>query len=185
MIRFADDLVMVFSTERDARKVMAVLPKRLARYGLTLHPTKTRLLEFRPSNGPGRRTGSSARSFEFLGLTHFWGRTRAGSWVVTRKTAPGRFRRALGNLARWARQHRHEPVAVQHRQLVRKLRGHDNYYGFPDNVSALRRLRHELRSIWRKWLHRRSNRARMTWERFKRLSKRYPLPPPLVAVYGS
>jgi group II intron reverse transcriptase/maturase len=185
MIRFADDMVLAFSAEADARKVMDVLPKRMGRYGLTLHPTKTRLVHFRPPRERENEQGQSERGFEFLGLTHYWGRTRWGSWAVMRKTAPDRFRRAVANLARWARQHLHDPVAEQHQQLVRKLRGHDNYYGFPDNVNALKRLRHELRRIWHKWLNRRSTRAHMTWERFKRLLDRYPLPWPAVAAQGS
>ena len=185
VIRRTINMVLAFSAEADARKVMDVLPKRMGRYGLTLHPTKTRLVHFRPPRERENEQGQSERGFEFLGLTHYWGRTRWGSWAVMRKTAPDRFRRAVANLARWARQHLHDPVAEQHQQLVRKLRGHDNYYGFPDNVNALKRLRHELRRIWHKWLNRRSTRAHMTWERFKRLLDRYPLPWPAVAAQGS
>jgi RNA-directed DNA polymerase len=183
MVRYADDLVMVFTSEKDARRVLDVLPKRLGKYGLTLHPTKTRLLEFRPPAGkqppqPGRR------SFEFLGLAHYWDRSRGGSWVVKQKTAPSRFGRALKRIAWWLRAHRHEPVAWQHQQLVRKLRGHDNYYGVTGNSAALSRLRHEIWRVWRKWLDRRSTKARMTWERFERVVlKRFPLPAPVVTYH--
>ncbi len=181
MIRFADDLVMVFASERDARRVWDVLPKRLGRYGLTLHPTKTRLVEFRPPKDGTKAPSSSEKgSFDLLGFTHYWARSRRGFWVVTRKTAGSRFGRAVKRVYEWCRKHRHAPVAWQHEQLERKLRGHDNYYGITGNKTALARFRHELRRAWRKWLNRRSNRARVTWERFARLVKRYPFPEPMV-----
>jgi group II intron reverse transcriptase/maturase len=180
MIRFADDAVMVFSEEKDARRMMEVLPERLRQYGLTLHPTKTRLVFFRPPlrAGGDRSSRDEPRGFDFLGFTHHWGRSRRGSWVVRRKTASSRFRRALKRASRWFQRVRHEPVAWQHRQLVRKLRGHDNYYGITGNIAALHRFRYELRRLWRKWLDRRSHKAFMTWERFARLEARYSLPRP-------
>ncbi len=181
IIRFADDLVMVFASERDARRVWNVLPKRLGRYGLTLHPTKTRLLEFRPRTGGVKPPDSGEkRSFDLLGFTHYWTRSRRGNWVVKRKTAGSRFGRAVKRVYEWCRRYRDTPVAWQHQQLVRKLRGHDNYYGLPSNYDALSRFRCEVERSWRKWLDRRSYRARMTWERFKRLLERYPLPKPVV-----
>jgi RNA-directed DNA polymerase len=180
MIRFADDAVMVFSEETDARRMMAVLPQRLSQYGLTLHPTKTRLFHFRPpssaANGEPRDPGP--RSFDFLGFTHHWARSRRGSWVVRRRTASSRFSRVVKRTSQWLRAVRHQPVAWQHAQLVRKLRGHDNYYGIIGNFESLFRLRYELARLWRKWLARRSHKAGMTWARFERLRARYPLPSP-------
>jgi group II intron reverse transcriptase/maturase len=181
MVRYADDLVMAFSNETDARRVLDVLPKRLGKYGLTLHPTKTRLLEFRPWSGGDQPPSRGQRSFDFLGLTHYWGQSRRGSWVVKQKTAASRFSRALGRVAQWIRVHRHEPVGWQHQQLVRKLRGHDNYYGVVGNSDALYRFRRELLRTWRKWLDRRSAKARMSWERFQRVARqRFPFPAPVV-----
>ena len=181
MVRFADDLVMVFANERDARRVWDVLPKRLGRYGLTLHPTKTRLLEFRPrAGGTTSPNNESKGSFDLLGFTHYWARSRRGDWVVKRKTAGNRFGRAVKRVYEWCRTHRHAPVVWQHDQLERKLRGHDNYYGITGNWKALTRFRYEVRRAWRTWLNRRSDKARMTWERFKRLIERYPLPAPVV-----
>ena len=181
MIRFADDAVMVFSEEKDARRMMDVLPQRLGQYGLTLHPTKTRLFYFRPDSSAGdeqsRDTGK--KSFDFLGFTHHWARSRRGSWVVKRKTASSRFRRALKRASEWFQRVRHQPVAWQHQQLVRKLRGHDNYYGITGNSAALYRFRYELTRLWRKWLDRRSDKACMTWPRFKRLLARYRVPSPI------
>jgi RNA-directed DNA polymerase len=179
VIRFADDLVMVFASERDARRVMDVLPKRLGRYGLTLHPTKTRLLEFRPGRG-ATKPNLDRGSFDLLGFTHYWVRSRRGSWAVKRKTAGSRFGRAVKRVYEWCRTHRHAPVPWQHEQLERKLRGHDNYYGISGNYDALTRFRLEVRRAWRRWLHRRSDKACMTWERFNRLLERYPFPAPVV-----
>jgi group II intron reverse transcriptase/maturase len=178
MVRYADDIVLVFSSEYDARRVMDVLPKRLGRYGLTLHPTKTRLLSFQPPRLKEPRRPTESRVFEFLGFTHYWAKTRQGYWIVKRKTAASRFRRALVALTGWIRTHRHLPKAVQHAGLVRRLRGHNNYYGLMGNSKALHCLLFEVRCAWRKWLDRRSHSSHMTWERFERFEKRYPLPAP-------
>ena len=181
MVRYADDLVMVFANEKDARRVLDALPRRLGRYGLTLHPIKTRLREFRPRSGGTQPPQRRRESFEFLGFTHYWARARRGSWVVKQKTATSRFSRALKRITQWVRVHRHEPVAWQHQQLARKVRGHDNYYGVIGNSAALYRFRREVMRVWRKWLDRRSAKARMTWDRFKRVvMKRFPLPAPVV-----
>ncbi|EFK07199.1 reverse transcriptase (RNA-dependent DNA polymerase) [delta proteobacterium NaphS2] len=175
--RYADDAVMVFCSKVDADRVMEVLPKRFGRFGLTLHPEKTGLIRFtRP--GPGNR-GSG--SFDFLGFTHYWARSRKGNWVVKQKTAKDRFSRALKRIGQWCRTHRHWPVSEQHRLLSLKLRGHAQYYYIRGNSSAVSRFYHEVRSIWRKWLNRRSQRSRMTWERFTRLRKMYPFPAPKLA----
>lgn len=181
LIRYADDAVLVFSSERDARRVLEVLPKRLGRYGLVLHPEKTRLVEFRrprrggpplPQDGPG--------SFDMLGFTHYWGRSRSGSWVVKKKTASTRLTRAIKATARWCREHRHMEVAEQHATLVQKLRGHYAYYGVTGNMPALSSFREQVRRAWRRWLHRRSQRARMWWTRFEKLLRRFPLPLPRI-----
>ncbi|HEX7074733.1 MAG TPA: group II intron reverse transcriptase/maturase [Hyphomicrobiaceae bacterium] len=175
-IRFADDAVLAFEREEDARRVLAVLPKRFGKYGLTLHPEKTRLVDFcRP---PGSGEGSQReRSFELLGFTHFWGRSRQGRWVVRRKTAKARFSRALKRVTAWCRTHRHLPVAEQQMALSRKLQGHYAYYGITGNATALLRFRYEVERCWRKWLSRRSRKARLNWAQFDRLRRRYPLPP--------
>lgn len=178
-VRYADDAVLGFAREEDARRVYAVLAKRFAKFGLVLHPEKTRLMPFtRPKSKEGPRGGPNAdRSFDFLGFTHFWARSRKGSWVVRRKTAKGRFSRALRNIALWCRRYRHEPVVWQHTQLSRKLRGHYAYYGVTGNGRSLGRFLHAVERIWRKWLARRSNRAKLLWDRFAVFLKQRPLPP--------
>jgi group II intron reverse transcriptase/maturase len=179
LIRYADDLVMGFACEEDARRVRDVLPKRSAKYGLTIHPDKTRLVPFRPpSRSHGRDTGGERRpgTFDLLGFTHFWGLSRKGIWVVKRQTAPSRFRRAITMIAQWLRFHRHDPVAEQHQALVQKLRGHFGYYGITGNYEGLSRFRYLVVRLWRKWLQRRKRCGFLSWDHFSRLLQRYPLP---------
>jgi len=181
LFRYADDMVMVFTGERDAQRVLQVLPKRLARFGLSLHPEKTRLVKFRrPSYDPPPCGGGRADrpgTFDLLGFTHFWGRSRRGRWVVHRKTAKDRFRRALKAANLWCRRHRHAPIVWQHRELSAKIRGHCAYYGITGNSRSLWLFRFKLLRLWRRWLSRRSQRGRLTWEAFGHLVERFPLPP--------
>jgi len=179
MVRYADDLLVVCRREVDARKVLDVLPKRFGKYGLTLHPDKTQIVRFlRPPLQPQRLARERRPgSFDFLGFTHYWGRSQKGNWVVRRKTALSRFNRALKAVDGWMRQHYHEPVSEQCRALRRKLFGHYAYYGITGNARSLQRFRHQVERRWRKRLNRRSQRAWLDWERFDRLLVRYPLPP--------
>jgi len=179
LIRYADDFVLGFSNEADARRVMTALPKRFGKYGLRLHPTKTRMLLFCPK-GKDKHPKTGSGSFDFLGFTHYWGLSRKGYWVVKRKTAADRFSRTLKRLSQWCRICRHWPVDWQHEKLTLKLRGHDAYYGISGNLLALRRLRREFERTWRKWLDRRGRKSGMDWDRFKLLLKRYPLPTPVI-----
>lgn len=175
MVRYADDGVLVFEHEEDARRVLDVLPKRFGKHGLQLHPEKTRLVPFgRPDRGSS--PAPAARSFDFLGFTHYWGRSRKGRWIVARKTAKQRFGAALKRVAQWCRQHRHRPLAEQHAALSRKLQGHYAYYGITGNSRALNRFRYEVERRWCFWLRRRSRAARASWADFNRLLRRYRLP---------
>ena len=125
----------------------------------------------------GRGGTPPAGSFDFLGFTHYWGRSRKGRHVVRRKTASKRMTAALQRIAKWCRDHRHWKVAEQHKILCRKLRGHYAYYGITGNNRALAEFRHQAGRRWRYWLNRRSWKARMHWTRFSQLLNRYPLPP--------
>jgi RNA-directed DNA polymerase len=179
LIRYADDVVMVFALEEHARRVLGVLPKRFGRYGLSLHPEETRLIPFRPpcrGLDRARRSGS----FTFLGFTHHWYRSFRGRWAVNRRTAKHRFRRALKEISGWCRLNRHRSVPEQQKMLASKLRGHTQYYGITGNGNTLSRFFQEVLRVWRKWLNRRSQRARLNWERFNRLLTCYPLPSPVV-----
>jgi group II intron reverse transcriptase/maturase len=178
LVRFADDAVIVFTDETDANKVMAVLPKRFGKYGLTLHPTKTRLLCFRPPGRDDEPPQPDSRSFDFLGITHFWGKSKRGFWVVKPKTASSRFSRALQRTSEWMRKVMHEPVRWQHQQLVAKLHGHYNYYGIANNWKSLARFRHEVVRLWRARLGRRNRNGPMSWKRYTLFLERYPMPKP-------
>jgi group II intron reverse transcriptase/maturase len=180
LIRYADDAVIGFTDERDARRVLDVLPKRFGRYGLRLHLEKTRLVRFhRPPRRSDHKRPPSDRgseTFDLLGFTHYWALSRRGNWVVKRKTSPSRFTRALRAIAQWCRLHRHDPIAEQHDTLCQKLRGHFAYYGITTNALALGRFRHEVVRTWHKWLSRRRRDGTIPWPRFNRLLDRYPLP---------
>jgi len=181
LIRYADDFVIGFTREDDARRVMDVLPKRFGKYGLAIHPDKTRLVRFqRPSrattgkedNGP-----PGPETFQLLGFTHYWARSRKGRWVVKRKTASKRLSRAIRSIADWCRWNRHRPVCQQHHTLSQKVRGHYAYYGITANGRSLANFLDAVQRCWRKWLNRRDRQRTMDWDKFNRLLKRYPLPP--------
>lgn len=184
LFRYADDAVLLFANEKDARRVLEVLPKRFGKYGLELHPEKTRLVEFRRpdrrSSGRDDDDSTGPGTFDLLGFTHYWGESRTGKWVVKRKTAKDRFRRALARVGQWCRDHRHDAVRVQQQALGQKLRGHYGYFGVTGNFVAIARFWHETTRQWRRWLNRRSQRSRMSWERMNRLLERYPLPRPRI-----
>jgi group II intron reverse transcriptase/maturase len=180
MIRYADDAVLAFSCEEDARRVLDVLPKRFGKYGLTLHPEKTRLVEFRRPDRRPPNGGTRPGTFDLLGFTHCWGLSRNGKWVVKWRTARDRFRRALKRIGQWCRENRHRPLADQQRALAQKLRGHYGYFGIMHNSHAIERFFVHVFVTWRKWLGRRSQRAHMTRERMRRLLERYPLPLPRI-----
>ena len=177
LIRYADDVAIVFASENDARRVMEVLPKRFGKFGLTLHPEKTRLVEFR------RPPRGCPVSFDFLGFTHFWSKSQKGFWIIKRKTAKNRLARALRHVNEWCRTHRHMKVKEQHRALVRKLQGHCAYYGITGNSQALWQFRRGMLMQWRRWLTRRSQKAKRTWDWFNQFLRTYDLPP-AIAVHS-
>ena len=184
LLRFADDFLLTFAREDDAKRVLKVLPKRFAKYGLKLHPDKTRLIPFqRPphrATGKGGGPGTRPLCFDLLGFTHYWARSRKGYWVVKRKTASSRLNRATRKIGDWCRRHRHLPLRVQQRILARKLWGHYNYYGITGNSSALSSFQRSVNHLWRKWLSRRTSSQLIPWDRFERLRARFPLPAPRV-----
>jgi RNA-directed DNA polymerase len=173
-IRYADDFVLLLGHEDDARRVLAVLHKRLERFGLKLHPDKTRVLSF-DSPGLGNERVQGERSFDFLGLTHYWARSRKGRWVVKQRTAKSRFSRGLKAIKARCREMQHLGLRQQHETMCRMLRGHFNYYGITGNGDALSRFRHEAERIWGRSLAKR-NRRRFAWRRIKPLLDRFPLP---------
>lgn len=179
LVRYADDLVIAFE-RRDAEKVMGVLPLRLGRFGLSLHPEKTRLVPF--ARPPFGTRGKGPGTFDFLGFTLHWGRTMRGTRVLRLKTRRSRLRRSITAVAEWCRCHRHLPVNEQRDALTRRLVGHYAYYGVNGNSASLAAFYHHARRAWCKWLRRRSNRTRLTWARFRDLLEAFPLPPPRICV---
>lgn len=179
LVRYADDFVIGFRDQRDAQRVLEVLPKRFGKYGLSVHPTKTRLVPFSPP--PAKAEGQSGTgadrpgTFDLLGFTHYWGRSLRGYWVIKLKTAADRFSRSVRSMDQWCRDNRHISLSQQQQKLNEKLRGHYAYYGVTGNSGALSRFLWEVQRRWRKWLYRRSRTRSMTWARFRRLLQRYPL----------
>jgi group II intron reverse transcriptase/maturase len=184
LIRYADDFVLVFQNEKDAREIFARLPERFAQHGLTIHPEKTRLVKFRPvprhqKRGLNREERPPS-TFDFLGFTHYWGRSRKGVWVVKQNTASNRLTRTIRRISEWCRRHRHEKISDQHAMLSSKLQGHYQYYGITGNYRALRSLHCAATRVWKKWLTRRNRRRCWTWADHRRMLSRLCLPPPRV-----
>ena len=183
-IRYADDLVVLFANKQDAERFLAVLPKRFGKYGLTLHPGKTRMVAFqRPDRVDD--DDDHGGTFDFLGFTHYWAKSREKGWVAKQRTAKDRFRRALHRIYEWCRWHRHDSLETQHLMLTRKLNGHYAYFGITGNFDALMKLCNEVKRCWRKALARRSQ-QRLPWNTMQRILKRFPLPAPrIVHRYGT
>lgn len=181
LVRFADDFVMAFEDVRDAERVLAVLGKRLERYGLTLHPDKTRFVDFRPKRPDGgQHPGTHGTTFDFLGFTHVWGKSRKGNDVVRQVTAKSRHARALAAVSDWCRHHRHWSIPEQHRHLTAMVRGHYAYYGISGNIRRLQGYARALVRIWRKWLSRRARNGVVRWRQMTALLERHPLPSPRI-----
>lgn len=183
LVRYADDAVFLFALEEDAQRVMNVLPKRFGKYGLSLHPDKTRMLPFRrPKILPGPRHDDEGPppgplTFDFLGFTIHWGMTLRGKWVVKERTAKDRLRRSLNRIREWCQLHRHDPLDRQQKALNQKLRGHYGYFGRRGNRGRLWVLLHLARRTWWEALRRRSQRG-LSWEMMGKLLQRYPLVKP-------
>lgn len=175
LVRYADDLLFGFERRDDAERVRSVLGQRLGRYGLRLAVDKTRLLDFRrpPQD---QQSGKGPSTFDLLGFTHFWKRSRTGTWRLARKTRKKSLHKAIIALQNWCRDHRHLPIPEQHTALARRIRGHFNYFGINDNQKSLSMVLRKVNRAWIHWLRRRSQRTRMTWARFNRMLRQLPLP---------
>jgi hypothetical protein len=178
---FTLDFIIGFEREDDARRVGAVLDKRLGRFGLALHPDKTRLVPFwRPPRLHQR--GKGPATLDFLGFTFYWARSRKGHWWMACKTRRASLRRAKKSIYDWCRRHRHWSIKEQHAALHRRLRGHFNYFGVSGNYNSMMRLVEATKRPWYKWLRRRSQRPRLNWERFTDRLRWWPLPRPRITV---
>jgi hypothetical protein len=191
IVRFADDVILGFESKSEAEKVLQALTRRFEKYGLELHPEKTRLVYFgRPGkhtdtdNGSSKdddnenKKGPKCRSFDFLGFTHYWGKSLKGKWVVRRKTSGKKFREKVRKINGWCKKHRHDPIEYQHKKLSQKLKRHYAYYGITGNMRGMQRYLDKVKRIWKKWLCRRSGKTKLNWEKFNIfLTQRCPLPP--------
>jgi RNA-directed DNA polymerase len=174
-IRYADDFILCFQYREDAERVRAVLTKRFAKYGLTLHPEKTRLLAFGRSALPKHRHAPKPATFDFLGFTHVCARSRRGRFTIHVRTICKRLRRSVKAVAEWCQQHRHDPVEDQAAALNAKLRGHYQYYGRPTNYRCLWQFYRQVRRLWHKWLNRRTRGKTLPWRDFVHLLDLNPL----------
>ncbi|MBN2547296.1 MAG: group II intron reverse transcriptase/maturase [Spirochaetes bacterium] len=184
MVRFADDAVMGFRYEKDAERVMKVLPKRLEKYGLKLNLEKTKVVKFRiPLN-----KDDDIGTINFLGFTHYWGKSRRGNNVIMKKTEKKRFARALKEINEWCKKNRHLKMKVQCEKLRKKIQGHYGYYGITPNGRAITIFFHSVGRIWFKWVNRRGRKDSLNWEKFTFLLKNvYQLPKPRIvhSVYSA
>ena len=159
---------------------MAVLPKRFNRFSLTMHPEKTVLVEFKKP--PCReRSADGKGTFDFLGFTHYWAKTRRGYWVIKRKTVGKRLRRFMKGIWTWCRENRHEPLQEQYRTLCSKLRGYYQYYGIRGNFKMLEVIFEHTKRAWQYWLSRRSHKGHINWQKYEEtLRQPLPLPKPRI-----
>jgi len=174
-IRYADDFILCFQYREDAERVLAVLSKRFAKFGLTLHPEKTRLLAFGRSALPSSPDAPKPATFDFLGFTHVCARSRRGRFTIHVRTLRKRLRRSVKAVAQWCQQHRHDPVETQAAALNAKLRGHYQYYGRPTNYRSVWRFYRLVQRLWHKWLNRRTRGHTLVWRDFVQLLRRHPL----------
>jgi group II intron reverse transcriptase/maturase len=179
LVRFGDDFVIGCEYEADARRILAVLPKRFARFGLTIHPQKTAVIPFSKPSSRGERAQGKG-TFEFLGFTHYWARSRQGYWVIKRRTAKKRVRRTLKALWQWCRSNRHLRVREQYHMLCQKLRGHYQYYGIRGNYRLLEEVFKQAEKAWRYWLNRRSQKGTLTGDKMEWWRTYFPLPAPRI-----
>ena len=175
LIRFADDFLLLFDNKRDAERVMKVLAKRLGKYGLTLHPEKTKLVEV------NSRDKGTPRTFDFLGFTHYMGKSRKGKWILKRKTSKKKLKASLQRANQWMKTNRGKPVDQFIHELNRKLQGHYGYYGITFNARGITHYYHQIRRILHKWLNRRGGKSKWCWERYTgQLLEQHPLNQPRI-----
>jgi group II intron reverse transcriptase/maturase len=182
IVRYCDDFVMGFQYEQDARAMHAALAERLAKFGLELHPDKTRVIQFGRFARMNRRERGLGKpeTFDFLGFTHIAGLSREGKFQLKRRTSRKKRRAKLAFLKEEIRRRRHHRVVKQHAWLSSVLVGHYRYYGVPTNYAALAQFRHHVSWTWTRSLQRRSQRARWTIAKLRAHEERFPLPLPRI-----
>ena len=179
LVRFADDFIIGCEAKSDAHLVLELLGKRLEKYGLSLHPEKTKLLPF---GKPARtiRVDRVTETFNFLGFTFYWSKARRGYWVIKKKTMRKRLSRFLKSIWEWCRENRHKPIKEQHADICVKLRGYYQYYGVRGNFKVLEVVYEYAEQAWRFWLSRRSHTGGISWLKFERIRNSFPFPKPRI-----
>jgi len=185
LVRYADDYICMVQYVDDARYIEQAMRERFAKFGLELHPDKTRVIAFDVRAIERGKAGKhSVRTFDFLGFIHFWGKSRKGHWTLHRKTSAKRFRRACKEMNEWLRQVRNTAKLKMWWPTLRsKLRGHYQYYGISGNSRAIERFHLVTKRLVFKWLNRRSQKTSFTWEGFEAYLEHYPLPKPRIVLH--
>lgn len=181
LVRFADDFVLLIEKREDAERMLKLIPKRFEEYGLTVHPEKTSLVDFRHPWVSGKKP----ETFDFLGFTHYWGQTRNKGFAIKKKTAAKKLSRSLKEIHQWCKQNRHRPLRWQHKVICQKIQGHYAYYAVRGNIDSLEKFLYQVKRHWRYWLDRRSRKGDgMSWPRYQKLLEdKLKLPTPRVIHY--
>ena len=174
MVRYADDFIIGLECYADAQRVMNTLPKRMNKYGLNIHPDKTKLIDFNPYGK------DKALTFNFLGFTHYWARSKKGIAVVKRRTIAQRLRNGIKKIEDNCRNNRHERLKIQHKQLKAQLHGLYQYYGIRSNFRAIKTFYRTVLQRWYYWLNRRSQTNSYTWKGYKKLLEHFVFPRPRI-----
>ncbi len=179
LVRFADDFIIGCEAKSDAYRVLELLKKRFESFALRLHPEKTKLLPF---GKPARtvRVDRVTESFNFLGFTFYWSKSRKGYWVIKKKTMRKRLNRFLKGTWEWCKENRHEPLREQYADLCAKLRGYYQYYGVRGNFKALEVVYEHVGKAWRFWLSRRSHKGGISWLKFEKIRAAFLFPKPRI-----
>lgn len=178
IIRYADDFVIGFEYEEDACRVMQTLPKRMGKYGLTIHPEKSHLFEFVPEITGKRST------LDFLGFTHYWTKSQRGNNIIKRRTGKKGLHKAIGKIQDCCKYNRHMRLKEQYQLLCSKLRGLYQYYGIRGNYFSIKTLYQKAIHSWLYWLNRRSQHNSYTWKGYQELLKHFVLPKPKIVHWN-
>ena len=175
LIRYADDFLICFSNKEDATRVMSVLPKRLSKYGLTMHPEKSKLVDL--TGGSGKQL----ETFDFLGFTHYMSKSWKGHPILKRKTSSKKLRISLKRMYAWLRANRHKPIGEIIYKINQKLRGYYAYYAITFNIRMVRAYFKQVKRMLYKWINRRGGNPKWNWTRFGALVEQWtPLVKPRI-----
>jgi group II intron reverse transcriptase/maturase len=177
IIRYADDFIIGCQLRSDAEMVMEILSERFEMFSLSLNKEKSKLVLF---SRPPLKNGKGWGTFDFLGFTFYWGKSRKGIWVIKKKTVGKRLIRFVKSVWNWCRDNRHKEIEAQHVKLCQKLWGYYLYFGVRGNYKSIEKVYQRVIKAWRYWLSRRSHKGGIIWEKFGDMLETYPLPKPRI-----